>query len=178
MARLSKTIFVLLMAALLFIGSSSAASVYRRKPDTAIHKITVPSSPTAHQDSPPTVKIGSHDSTHRTFSSRKSPLRLKRSHQSDVSVAANTGTPPCTQQNDTSIASTVTGYAAYLPPEWRAWLPTFGTILNSVVHVIIMILGVLNISINPRIHGEKLEMYPRKTVFLTIPDSVPSQTST
>lgn len=142
------TIFIL-------IDSSSAASSYRRKPDATTYKVTVPSSPTADQYPSRDLMARSQASTYKTFSTRESPSRLKQFHQSDVSVSTNPGAPLVPQRNDTVIADPVNNSAAHEPPNWPAWLPTLGTILNSVVHVIIMILGVLNISINPRVHGER-----------------------
>lgn len=130
-----KLLLVLLMATLVFVGSSSAAPTLgcSRFCTESELKITIPSKYQPHTP-------------------------FKRSNKQDVAFSANAAALPVTQQNNTDIASSVDGNVAHTPSSWRTWLPTLGTILDSTVHVIIMILGVLNISINPGVHGEQHEV--------------------
>lgn len=37
---------------------------------------------------------------------------------------------------------------------WRGWVPTLDVFVTSVVRVIVIVLGVLNMNINQRVEGE------------------------
>ncbi len=156
-----KMFLVLLLAAFILIGSSSAASAYKRKPDTTNSRVTVPSSPATDQHPSPIIKTEPQASTYKTLSTLQSHSRFKQSHHSDISLASNADSPALTQQNDTITASTTDSGA--VPSDRRTLMPTLGTTVNSVVHVIIMILGFLNININLRVHGEWDDRIPEDT---------------
>lgn len=138
----SRLLVVYLVAGFILIGSSSAASTYKRQAGTTSPHVTVSAPPAADQHPSPT------STPYQTFSIREPLSRFKRSHQSDISVSSAGDAPPSSQQNDTIFTGAANSCAAHLPSCGRTWMPTVGTILNSVVHVIIMILGVLNININ------------------------------